>query len=869
MTEPRKNTFILIYSESPHEAFFTDFYSDRDFRTKVISAIDYNSDVFINNFFEAIVIDAASGNWEAKERFATCIHSIAPWVPIIMVAPGEMHQVSDMADSKTVISVVAEDVEYARLKQIIIDEVVRRREAMNKVFVVPHNFMRYNSMLDFFNSELAGDDTLSIMRGVAMRITREFPAMLSAYTEINHSCSFYCCSSCAISSEFAASLKKKSLELFADISEVRKCCDHVPERIECLSEIQSKNQMFQYLCSIPVFEDNKLTGLLSISVSRGGGGMPESEIILLYALMRQLSSLLRTFNKIRSKMIHDSLSGLYDHQYFQRTLKSAVNNAIEGEGGGCGSVSLILVDIDKFKNFNDSYGHFLGDEVIKDFASIILSFCHSGDVPGRFGGDEFAIILPNADKEKARSRALKLQERIRKHVFKKCGHPISFTASLGLATSSDPGINSASALFEAADAALYLAKRNGGNQLSCNHEMSKTRSPIHEAARIIGKSFKKENNGGGKSKGRILLVDDNLDVLKMLKMLLTKKDFDVTAACNGVEALDIVRTSPEKIDLVISDINMPGMDGLELIQAVREIDANLVVVLLTGFATVNNSMSALKAGAFRIIRKPFDTEELINTIESGVERCILKRQLESYRLHLEEMLQSKTKALQLAVVELKESYVRTMTTIVRLLDAHEENTATHSQVVSIMSLKLAEKMGITSEEELNNIKYGALLHDIGKIAVSDSILNKPDKLTAEEMKIIRNHPRKGYEIARNIPFLENAADIIHQHHEWYNGQGYPQGLKDEEICIGARLFAVIDTFEAMRSSKRAYKGEISVADVVKEINRCSGTQFDPAVVEVFNNCCDELNSLFEKYNHMADDGNMSQISDDFITQASF
>ncbi len=865
MTRAKESTFILIYSELSNKSFFTDFYSDSDFRAKIINTFDSSSDIFINNFFEAVVVDATTGDWEDKEKFINCVNSITPWMPIIIVAPGELEQVSTLADRRAVISVVAEDIKYDKLKSIITNEITKRREGMNKVFTVPENFNRYNSLLDFINSELSGEDTNVIMCAIAGKIAEEFPAMITAFLEINHSASFYCCSHHQISPEFSTSLKKKSYDLFCDISDTKFSQDSISERLECFTSTKMKNGMFQYLCSIPVFEDNKLTGLLSISANHSSALLSESEIILVFALMRQLSLLLRSFNKIRSKMIHDSLSGLYDHQYFQRTLKVLVDSSRENDE----PVSLILMDIDRFKNFNDSYGHFIGDEVIRDFADMVKHFCQGKDIAGRFGGDEFAIIMPNTEKGVARERATKLLEIVRRHVFKNCGHPLTFTTSIGLATTMDPGITNASGLFEAADSALYLAKKNGRNQLSCNHEMTESRSPVQEAARIIGKSFKKDEPDGEGKNGSILLVDDNMDILTMLKSLLLRKNFKVQTACNGNEAMDLVRSEPENIDLIISDINMPGMDGLELVQAVRNIDPNLVIILLTGFATVNNSMSALKAGAFRIVKKPFDFEELINTIETGIERCMLKRRLDAYHLHLEEMLQSKTKALQLAVDQLKESFVKTMTTIVSILDAHEENTATHSQVVSILSLKLAEKMRITSEEELNTIKYGALLHDIGKISVSDMILNKPGKLDEEEMKIIRTHPKKGFDIAKNIPFLDKAADIISQHHERYDGTGYPKGLKGEEICIGARVFSVVDTFEAMRSSKRAYKGEISVADVVKEINRCSGTQFDPAVVTAFNNCCDELNALFEKYNRMADDGHIGQITEEFVTQATF
>jgi putative nucleotidyltransferase with HDIG domain len=185
--------------------------------------------------------------------------------------------------------------------------------------------------------------------------------------------------------------------------------------------------------------------------------------------------------------------------------------------------------------------------------------------------------------------------------------------------------------------------------------------------------------------------------------------------------------------------------------------------------------------------------------------------------------------------KLEESYINTMEVIVKILDEHEHTTAAHSLRVPYASLILAGEVGITDTEQLRNIKYSALLHDIGKISISDTILRKATKLTKNEMDEIKKHPQVGYDIINTVSFLKDSANIILSHHEHYDGKGYPRGLAGTDICIEARIFGVIDAFDAIITD-RYYRKTRAVEEAVKEINSCSGTQFDPIVVEAFNRC---------------------------------
>jgi len=209
---------------------------------------------------------------------------------------------------------------------------------------------------------------------------------------------------------------------------------------------------------------------------------------------------------------------------------------------------------------------------------------------------------------------------------------------------------------------------------------------------------------------------------------------------------------------------------------------------------------------------------------------------------MEETLDERTRALNETASALENSYMATMEALAAALTVHETDTVEHDRRVAEYAAFLARRMNI-DEEQIMKIKRGALLHDIGKIGIPDVILQKAGSLTDAERGIIRQHTAIGYGILKNIPFLQEEAEMVYQHHENYDGNGYPRRLSGNTITFGARLFAVVDTFDALRSD-RVYRKAISLKDAVAEIKRCSGTQFDPAIVEVFLSCYKEADNLF-------------------------
>ena len=238
-----------------------------------------------------------------------------------------------------------------------------------------------------------------------------------------------------------------------------------------------------------------------------------------------------------------------------------------------------------------------------------------------------------------------------------------------------------------------------------------------------------------------------------------------------------------------------------------------------------------RSGAFDVILKPFDKETLLSAIERGVAFGNTARRNTTYRNSLEHLVEARTSLLREAIFELERSYDTTLEALGDALDLKDSETEGHSRRVTAYTIALARSMGV-DPVDMKIIKHGAFLHDIGKMAIPDAILLKPGRLDPEEVQVMRKHCLSGYQIVRKIPFLKEAADIVYSHQEYFDGGGYPRQLRGEEIPLGARIFAVADTLDAI-TSDRPYRRGSPFSAARNEIARCTGTQFDPRVVDAF------------------------------------
>jgi putative two-component system response regulator len=327
----------------------------------------------------------------------------------------------------------------------------------------------------------------------------------------------------------------------------------------------------------------------------------------------------------------------------------------------------------------------------------------------------------------------------------------------------------------------------------------------------------------------ILLVDDERSVSAILERYLSQMGYSCITAESGFEALEKLKKYP--CALALCDIRMPGMDGIELLKRIKEYDEDIAVVMVTAVDERETAMRAIREGAYDYVIKPFPLEEILISAQRALEnrRLILERR--DYQRNLERKIKERTRELAEKNEAMRKLLMGAIESIVLTLQVKDKSTENHSRRVSNYATAIAQRLSL-SEEEITNVGRAALLHDIGKVGTSESILNKPGKLSQEEGALLRKHPETAASILGAIKPLEGAIAYIKHVHEHYDGNGYPDGLKGEDIPLGARIVAVADAFDAM-TFPRPYRPALEIEAVLAHLRKEAGRQFDPVVVEAF------------------------------------
>jgi putative nucleotidyltransferase with HDIG domain len=355
----------------------------------------------------------------------------------------------------------------------------------------------------------------------------------------------------------------------------------------------------------------------------------------------------------------------------------------------------------------------------------------------------------------------------------------------------------------------------------------------------------------------VLFVDDEPNILKSLQRLLRQEEMNVLSASTGQEALEILDKTPAQV--FVTDQRMPEMSGVDLLSAVRERHPDIIRMMLTGFTEIKVAVEAINHGEiYRLITKPWNDDELRATIRQAFEQADLKNEIkrlngvtreQNFKLqdmnrNLEEKVRERTQQLARKHQELRTAYVQTVGALAEAVDAKDAYTRGHSERVGVYASKIAREMGF-KKEFIERVYIAGLLHDVGKIGIRDAVITKPDRLTESEYDEIKKHPTIGAKILEPVDFLADIAPCVRHHHEWYDGStlGYPDRLCNDAIPLPSRIILVADTVEAM-TSDRPYRKALPIDRVVSELDKYSGSQFDPACVEAFLRVLDREGECF-------------------------
>jgi diguanylate cyclase (GGDEF)-like protein/putative nucleotidyltransferase with HDIG domain len=583
--------------------------------------------------------------------------------------------------------------------------------------------------------------------------------------------------------------------------------------------------------SVPVMKSGAVHGILTFA-STAENAYTTQDISFLYHAANHLSTVFAALSKMRQMATHDPLTGLCNRRQLEEEMERAWLLSQRYDQ----SICLVIIDIDHFKTLNDTFGHLVGDQALREVTRLLMNVARASDILARYGGDELVVVLPQADQAEARVFCERLIREVRQHLFCKDLEPLKLTVSIGVADNRSWGQPSSVAdVLAQADHALYAAKKGGRDRMCVWSDIA---GQAEESANRPAAAARTPAVAGTKSAGRILVVDDDRAVGMVLQQMLESEHYEVRNVMSVSEAILELTQRRGEFDIVLTDLEMPDRSGFDLLTELGRADRSIVKIVVSGHATTDNAISCIRHGAYDFIEKPIHFDHLLTVVQRAQEYRRLIKENERYQLYLEEMVSEKSRALTDALEELKKSYKFTLEAMVAMLDARERATGQHSVRVRDLASILARHLGI-SGKELEDIGHGALLHDIGKIALPDAVLLKPGPLTDAEWEVMKTHAEIGYNIVRSSPYLRNAAQIVLSHQEHYDGTGYPRALKGEEICLGARIFTVVDAYDAMRSN-RIYRRSIPEDDAVAELIKGKGKHFDPAIVDAFLECRHEI-----------------------------
>ena len=524
----------------------------------------------------------------------------------------------------------------------------------------------------------------------------------------------------------------------------------------------------------------------------------------------QREKLLRHFGGYHEQLYKDALTGAYNRRYFEEKIRKSTVSA-----------GVAMIDLDDFKLYNDSFGHDTGDVVLITFVNIIKNCTRKTDMLIRYGGDEFLLIMPGIKEENFKNKLLQILEEV--HRADVPGHGgLRLSASIGGVLSNGSVIEDA---IGRADKLMYQAKNR--------------KNMVVTEDNLVANDIKKGMLCDREKIRQLILIVDDSELNRALLSEMLKDDFKILEASNGRECLDALEQYGMGISLVLLDINMPVMDGFEVLVQMNRNHwiEDIPVVMISSDDTESNIKRAYDMGVSDYIRRPFDAQVVFRRVFNTIKLYAKQRRLITL---VTDQIDEKEKNNQIMIRILSQ-----------IVEFRNGESGLHVEHINILTGLLLERLVRKTDHydltwsDQYMITLASALHDIGKIGIDDKILNKPGRLTKEEFAIMKSHTLIGASILENLglyqeePLIKTAYQICRWHHERYDGKGYPDGLRGDEIPISAQVVSVADVYDAL-VNERVYKKAITPEKAIEMILNGECGVFNPILLECLVDIKDKI-----------------------------